>query len=205
MDQYDRDIDQAIRLANSHKKNGYLQMLENNVSTYGAKTIRAKREKKNKNKKTFSKNGVRSLLIAMIIINFMSTGIILENARYNKAVDFISSNLVAESAININGENIQEKMQSFINEMKSKGLSERSIMKYIQDIYGNDIFDIAVQTLGYKDGGDYMISAGYKHEVLSSSGETVYATYPKEVKYGIDSRHELVNKVNEIKENRKGR
>ena len=203
MDQYDRDIDQAIRLVS--KKSGYQHILENNLSSHGAKAIKAKREKKKVDKKTFSKNGVKTLLIVTILLSAINLGITLEDLRYDKSVDYVNSEIVTESVMNIDGNDIKGKIASFINEMKSKGLSENSVMFYIKDLYGNDMFDLAAQTLGYKDGGEYIISVGYKDEVLSSSGETVYASYPEEIKYEIESKHEFVDDVNEIKESRKGK
>lgn len=206
MDKYDKDIDQAIRLANSHKKNyGYQQILANNVSSYGAKKIESKREKKNINKKKFSKNAVRTLLYSLIIVIAINFGLTIENIRFDNAVDYISSNLVVENVMDIHGKDLKEKIKSFIIEMESKGLSEITIMTYMQELYGNEIFDLAAQSLGFKDGGEYMISKGYEYKVVSSSGENVYANYPKEIKYKIESKHDLVDEVNEIKENRKGR
>ena len=77
-------------------------------------------------------------------------------------------------------------------------------MYYIKREYGKKGFDTISQYFGFKDGGEYMISIGYKEPVTSSSKETVYYDLPDESRYEKDMRQIFTDEVNNLKSSKKG-
>ena len=66
-------------------------------------------------------------------------------------------------------------------------------------IYGDDIFDLAVKSMGYKGAEQYVFNQGYRDDVTTYSGNSVIQSHPDISDYNNSMSDTLIEEVNNIK------
>ena len=192
------EVYESIKLANQAQKESelkeiynrqeekFMKLLENNVSTHGAREIHVNRNKKSISKSKFRKIALEvtkrglPLLIA-IMISLGGLGILdkVKNKEVNENIDYVTSFVIPD----------------VVHELTKDGFSEKSIMYFVKENYGFDGLDLMANQKEYYDGGEYIISQGYKDEVRSSNGETLYYELPREAEFFKDSKKTFVEEA----------
>lgn len=175
----------------------YGDFLKNNLTSRGARLCEAKKERKQIKKKRFRNISIGALLTLIVISTFQNY--FLPNIQKQNSIDYVTDNMVSEELIQINEEDIVVSVASFVKSLEEKRLSQDSALYYIKEIYGDDIFDLAVKSIGYADKDSYFIKKGYKDDVLSFSGNTVMETYSDEREYNDEMSEVLLEEVSNIK------
>lgn len=212
MEKYD-DMDYAVRMVNRAQMQKNTDIFSNSSKEHGAQSVVSKKCRKQKSRDSF-----KALSISLISVVLSILVMVNVNAHINRITneEYISDVLIEEyMELSHGNENIEvpsyipdylEDVNRFMSVLKSKCNDDELLAMYIIDeIYGDNGFDMVSKSLGYSNGDDFLINKGYFDTSVSSSGETIYAKYANKVKFKKAVKNEYDEWINNyVNVHRKG-
>jgi len=168
---------------------------DKNLSKSGVKPVKAE-----KKRKSILKTKFKTYIITLIIVATLAGKMGYDKVKLDNAIDYVSDSVESDVELVVSDGEFYNKVNNLIYDLKDKGLSEETSLFFIKETYGNEVFDKVVQSMGYTDGGDYMVDKGYESRFIKNSFNGV----PSDNRYKKDMSNKIIDEVEEIKGSRKG-
>lgn len=190
MDRYD-DMDYAVRMVNRAKMENKADIFSNSCRNHGAQSVVSKKSRKQKSRSSFRKLSISLISVALCMLVMVNVN---SHIKHVSSEEYISDVLMDEYVeLSHNNSDIEvpnyvpdylEDVNRFMNVLKSECNGNELLALYVVDqIYGDNGFDMVCKSLGYSNSDDYLVNNGYFDASISSSGETVYAKYANKIKF----------------------